>query len=104
MITTRERTLVACVMAIGNYGLHIDEHLLQDMVGAYREGQTTDDLINIIASPYMADIQPETAFAEEASGWFINLHGKTWDDMFSIWLHHTTHFNLIKNTDPSRQT
>ncbi len=104
MITTRERTLVACVMAVSNMGMLIDEQNLTTMVNCYREGNTTDDLINIIADPYMADIQPETAFTEEASGWFINLHGKTWDEMFSIWSHHTTHFNLIKNTDPSRQT
>jgi len=103
MITTRERSLVACLMAVSNMGMLIDEHRLQDMIEIYFEGAKTDDLISVIALPYLEDSEAETAFAEEASGWFINLHGKTWDDLFSIWEHHTRYFNLIKNTDPSRQ-
>ncbi len=104
MITTRERLLTACLMAVSNMGCLVDERRLQDMIAVYTEGQTTDDLIIIIAAPYLEDSNAETAFAEEASGWFLNLHGKTWDNLFSVWSHHTRYFNLIKDTDPSRQT
>ncbi len=104
MITTRERVLLACMFAVSNYGLEVEEFLLQDMIGAYQDGQTTDNLITIIATPYMADINPKDTFEQEASGWFINLYGKTWDAMFQIWPHHTRYFRLIRDSDPSRQT
>ncbi len=104
MITIRERTLVSCLMAVSNMGMLIDEQMLTDMVLSYTKGHITNDLINVIASPYMADINPKDAFEQEASSWFINLHGKTWDAMFQIWPHHTRYFRLIRDSDPSRQT
>ncbi len=104
MITTRERTLAACLMAVSNMGMQIDEQRLTNMVLSYAKGQTTNDLIIIIAAPYLEDSNAETAFFEEACGWFITLKDMGWDRINTIWPHHTRYFNLIKNTDPSRQT
>lgn len=104
MITTRERTLVACLMAVSNMGMLIDEQRLVDMINSYTEGQTTDDLIGIFAAPFLEDNNAETAFVEEAGGWFTIISSHTWDDMHRIWPHHTRYFNLIKDSDSSGQS
>ncbi len=102
MITTRERTLVACLLAVSNMGCCVDEHRLQDTIDSYMEGQTTDDLITIIAAPYLEDSNAEDAFEQEASSWFTIIGKYNWEQLFDTFSHHR-HFRLIRNSDPSRQ-
>jgi len=103
-LTTREVNLVAAMMAVGNMGI-VDEYddLFEDMVASYKEGYTADELVLVMAAPYIESDEIETTFREEASSWIKTIKQYNWKQIFKIWGNHTERFHYIYNTDPSRQ-
>ena len=77
-LTTRERKLVASMMAVSNMGLEINKDHFQDMVGCYKEGYTTDDLVLVLAAPFIENNEIEDSFTAEARSWFVTLGQYDW--------------------------
>ena len=101
-LTEREIHLVAALLGFTNMGLETEDYQFEEMVASYREGCKADELVLVMASPYIESDEIETAFAEEAGSWVPIVSKYNWDQLFKTYRHHEQ-FRFIRNTDPSRQ-